>query len=58
MGPEALLIALFLPARSMADGVIFPFQAHAIAAPAHARRPAEGSRISHGGEPWPGSLRA
>jgi hypothetical protein len=32
--PEVLLIALFSPARSMADGVIFPSEAHAIAAPA------------------------
>ena len=32
--PEALLIALFSPTWSMADAVIFPSQAHAIAAPA------------------------
>jgi len=33
----AVLIALSSPARLMADGVIFPFQAHAIAAPANGR---------------------
>jgi hypothetical protein len=53
---EALLISLFSPARSMADGMVFPFPAHAIAAPANGRRKTAGSApaVSHD----PGSLRA